>query len=221
MSDPNKPAEVILIIIKRLFKWFVIGTAGLLIISTIAIGGYYIYEEYKQQKIAEESELRKRDIEASRSTATAEGKQWRLHLETDPASGEKIARRASVISNDGLCRLQVEERLNGTKLTGVFCRQFRIERYKGVEVKFGYLETSNTMPLETFSNSDDVYIPSSSYKYDKENNYDAFINRLKTGEAVALKTEAFEGYWVKFTLKDAAISLSNLGKSFSNLKTPD
>lgn len=216
MSETNETAEAILIVIKRLFKWLLIGVVGLLIISALGVGGYYFYEEnqreIKAKLKAEETELRKRTIEAARSTATAEGKQWLLNLESDPASGEDIARRASIISNDGLCRMQVEERLNGTKLTGIYCSQFVINKYDGVEVKFDFLETSSGMPLETFSDGADVYIPSSSRSYSKENSYEVFINRLKTGKAVALKTKAFEGYWVTFTLKDADVTISTLGK---------
>jgi hypothetical protein len=69
-------------------------------------------------------------------------RQWEVSSETDPASGEEVPRYASVLSDDGLCRLQVEQRMNGTRLAGIYCSDLQISAERDIEVKFDNRSTS-------------------------------------------------------------------------------
>ena len=217
MTDPKESAEAILIVIKRLLKWTALAIGGLVLLAALGIGGLLYYENSKSEKRAEKeakaAEIRKSLITAERENATSEDKEWIILYQSDPASGAMVARKATVESNDGLCELKVQERLNGVKLTGLKCPQFEISSRDDIEVKFDFLPTSNRLPLNSYSNSSGVFIPSTEYGH-REGFYEEFIERLKRGSAVAIKTEAFEGHWMTFTLDGAEEAISALGKPF-------
>ncbi len=221
MSDASERAEVILIVIKRLFKWLALGVLGIVVLVGLGIGGISLYdgqkrEMRKQEALAQTKERRER-IERARSNATSDDKKWGVVFRIDPASGEKIIRMAAVRSNDGLCRLQVEKRLNGTELTGFYCKEFTISPYNALEAKFDFMDKSESLPLKKFSDGNDVYIPSSDYSLPKDG-YKKFLQNLSKGKMVAFRATEFEGYWVSFTLRGAAEAISGLGKPDKEIK---
>ena len=135
--------------------------------SGLALGGNKIrkLEYIVPDAIASnaDTEIQKSLITAAQENATSEGKEWITLYQSDPASEAKVARWASVESNDGLCKLTVEERLNGVRLTEINCPLIEISPYDGLEVKFDFLPTSYRLPLKNFSDSSRVFIPSSHY----------------------------------------------------------
>ena len=116
-------------------------------------------QKLEEQKVREAEQAVRQRIATAKATAGNVVRQWEILSETDPASGEKVPRHASILSDDGLCRLQVEQRMNGVRLTGVYCSGLKILTYSHIEVKFDNRSTSDRMQIQGFSNGDDVYIP--------------------------------------------------------------
>jgi hypothetical protein len=213
MSSAGEKAEVILIVIKRLIKWAVIGVVGL-----AAIIGAFVYNnsyqsDQRREVAKEKAKERAKRIVQAKATATSKDKSWTVYVEPDPASSIKIARTASIVSNDGLCTLSVQHRLNGSRLTGLKCPDFKISEYDDLEVKFDTMQSSYRLPLKSYSDSSDVFIPSSDYSQ-KSGFYNTFLDRMKRGKAMAIKVKEFQNNWVTFTLKNAKETISILGKPF-------
>ena len=141
-------------------------------------------------------EFRKK-ITAAQQNATPDGKEWVVYGEVDPASNKNIARTASIMSNDGLCYLTVQKRLNGNELTGLDCPGIKINKYRKIYVKFDTTEISEEMELKNYSDSDGVYIPS--YQFSLNMSYKNFINGLAASNAVAIKVPSSEYFWVRFS----------------------
>jgi hypothetical protein len=95
----------------------------LALVAAVGVALLLLYEQgesnrsERERKLAEQT-LRER-IATARANAGNAVREWDVWSETDPASGQKMPRSASVLSDDGLCRLQVEERINGTRLAGI------------------------------------------------------------------------------------------------------
>lgn len=196
-----------------IYLWRV--SLSLALFAGIVIGIIAVITQYNNENDAllkEERELALQlKIENSQVSATSENKLWRVGYEIDPASGNKIACSAYISSNDGLCELIVENMLNGTKLTGLYCRDFKIPDYKDIEVKFDNLSTSDKMNLESYKYNEDVYIPSTQSSFSEHLDYNKFIERLKTSNSVAIKISTPDEIWVTFSLKGASDSLNKLG----------
>jgi hypothetical protein len=168
-------------------------------------------EKDKREREEREFALRLK-IDQARANASPEGKIWQIGYEADPASGKNTARRAYNYSNDGLCKLTVEKRLNGARLTDLHCPDFKISEYEDIEVKFDNLSRSDKMDLDSYSNSDDVYISSQS-SYSGYLDYDVFIKRLKSGNTVAIKIPTSPSVWMQFSLEGAAVAINSLGNT--------
>lgn len=186
------------------------------IVVAVVIGGYLFYQENENEKRrqaeAEEAErLRIRIADAQRN-ATSVDREWRVYGEPDPASGVEIARTAYVKSNDGLCSLAVQKRLNGSELTGLSCPGISIPGYRSIYVKFDTQDASRKMDLKSYSDSDGVYIPSYQFEYSDNLPYEDFINGLVTAGSVAIQIPGPETFWVRFTLKGSTAAISVLGK---------
>ena len=135
----------------------------------------------------------------------------------DPASGEPVPRIAMVTSDDGLCRLRVEERVTGRRLTLIFCSNLEINHFGDVNVKFDNRKTSDRMNLSISSDGDDVYIPSGQYLVGNLD-YDEFLRRLTTANKVALQLKFGKGasiyltdadrHWIVFSLTGSQEMLS-------------
>lgn len=196
------------------------------ILAAISIAGFILYENHesdkrKKVKIIETQQLRDR-IASSQRNATSEGKEWIIYVESDPASDYKIARTASITSNDGLCNLTVQKRLNGTELTGLKCSGIKISEFDDIYVKFDTQESSKRMDLKGYSDSEDVYIPSYSYQseYSGRLGYDAFISGLVTNNSVAIKVPSVGSFWTRFTLKGSSVAINQLGRKMPSEDKP-
>ncbi len=175
------------------------------VVAAIGIGGFVLYENREAQQ------LRDRIATAQRNS-TPEGKEWIVFSQPDPASDIEIARTASIKSNDGLCSLTVQKRINGSELTGLRCPGIKISEYEDIYVKFDTYETSKKMQLESYTDSDDVYIPSYQYEYSGNLSYKEFIKGLVTANSVAIKVPSADSFWVRFTLKGSTAAINLLGK---------
>lgn len=190
------------------------------VVTGVTLGGFLLYEENQSNKRKEEKERATQELRIKIATAqrnaTPEGKEWIVYARKDPASEKNIARTASITSNDGLCYLTVQKRINGGELTGLDCPGIKISEYDAIHVKFDTNETSKRMEIKSYSDSDDVYIPSSQFEYSGNMSYKDFINGLVTAGAVAIKIPAADSFWVRFSLKGSTVAINQLGKEMPN-----
>lgn len=187
----------------------------LALIAAVGLGLLVLYvvtesnRSERQQKLAEQTVREK--IAKAKAAAGDVVREWEVLSETDPASGEKVPRYAGVVSDDGLCRLQIEERINRARLAAIYCSGLKISPYHDVEVKFDNRSTSDTMRLDRFSDGDAVYIPS--YQYSGQFAYDEFLRRMIGANKVALllTVEAAGRHWITFSLKGSGPALTRIG----------
>lgn len=210
-------AVVVIVVFWRIF--LPLGVIALIL--ALGAGAWiYLAEQSSKRERVQAALLRERIIEAAQATASSEGKKWTAQLSPDPASDTKVYRGASIESNDGLCGLRVEKRLNGTELTDLTCSQFELKSYQGdLEVKFNHHAKSYRMELKSYSGGSGVYIPS--YQFSGNLPYKDFIKALQTGNAVAFSGSGFGSRWMTFSLNGAADAISKLGtvaKSQETLK---
>jgi hypothetical protein len=87
-----------------------------------------------------------------------------------------------------------------------------IGSYEDVEVKFDNYDKSDTMNIETFTDSDDVYIGKSQFSYSNQLPYDEFIRRLQNAKAVSVQVESRNAgtHWITFTLNGSREALGVL-----------
>ncbi len=168
-----------------------------------------------REKATAQKELRVR-IATAQKYASSYGRKWVVSGSLDPASNKKIARMASITSNDGLCSLTVQKRIDGTRLAGLDCTGIKISKDDDIYIKFDTDDTSKKMDIKNYSDSDRVYIPSFQSDYYGYTSYQYFMNRLVTANAVAVKIPAVGGFWVRFTLKGSAAAINHLGKEISS-----
>ena len=207
---------VIVVIFWRIFLPLAVIVFVLAIIASIAIGGILAYAHYDNKEKERKREIAalefRKKITVAQQNATPDGKEWVVYGDVDPASNKNIARTASIISNDGLCYLTVQKRLNGNELTGLDCPDIEIYSYSDIYVKFDTAELSEEMDLESYSDSDGVYIPSYQPSYSAKMSYKNFIDGLSTSNAVAIKIPSAHSFWVRFSLKGSATAISQLGQ---------
>ena len=165
----------------------------------------------REQKVAEQTVRQK--IAKAKATAGNVVRQWEVSFETDPASGEKVPRYASILSDDGLCRLHIEERINRTRLAGIYCSGFKISAYSDIEVKFDNRSRSDTMEIKKFSDGDDVYISSYQSNYSGRLSYDEFLRRMTGANKVSLllTVDAAGQHWITFSLTGSGPALTKIG----------
>jgi len=161
-----------------------------------------------ERKLAEQTVQER--ITKAKATAGDVVREWKVQTETDPASGKEVPRYASVMSDDGLCRLQVNERMNRTRLTGLICSGLKISASKDIEVKFDNRSTSDLMGIQSFSNSEHVYI--SSYQSGSVS-YDEFLRRIIGANKVSLLLTVKEAgqHWITFSLRGSSPALNKIG----------
>lgn len=203
----------ILVLILAIVFWRV----SLWIIGVAAVGGVLLW----QMSEAENKRNRQAALEAAQNRASmissakinASPKQWAVWFQDDPASNVETARTASVASDDGLCTLSVEHRINGSKLTGLNCPKLPFTAYDSLEIKFDGDLNSFKMTLENYSgeygSKPSVYIPSHQ-DYSSNLTYEQFIQRLSEREAFAIKLHVGD-HWVRFSGEGAKAALSALG----------
>ncbi len=186
----------------------------LAVIAAVGLGLLLLYSQgesdrsERKRKLAEQTVRQK--IANAKATAGDVVREWEVSSETDPASGEKVPRYASVLSDDGLCRLQVEERINGARLASIYCSGLKISAYSDIEVKFDNRSTSDAMKIERFSDGDNVYIPSRQYG---RLSYDEFLRRITGAKKVSLllTVEGAGQHWITFSLTGGSPALTKIG----------
>ena len=107
-------------------------------------------QQAERESVAREREATRAKLAQGNAKAATVQRQWEVRTVKDPASGAAVPRTATVISDNGLCTLSVEQRLDGTKLTGIYCNDLNIlvDKYDGeIELKFDNRATSDKMPL--------------------------------------------------------------------------
>ncbi len=185
------------------------------VIAFLGVGLFSWNMEYQQEQEIIQAEKQKKQLKSkiadAQKNASAEGKEWEIFFEKDPATDAKVARTASIVSNDGLCYLSVQERLNGARLTGIDCWGIKLNSYENIDVKFDSDKFSTSMRLEKYSDGEGVYIPSFQYEYSRQLNYEDFISRIKTSKSLAINIPAEEPFWTAFSLKNAAETVEKLG----------
>lgn len=137
---------------------------------------------------------------------------WKVEFETDPAGGQKVPRYASVRSDDGLCRLQVEERIDRSRLTAIYCSGLKVTDFVDIQVKFDDRSTSDPMKIYRFSDGDAVYIPSDQYA-SRYLAYNEFLRRMGEAHKVSLRLNVEEAgpTWITFSLAGSAAALTGIG----------
>ncbi len=163
------------------------------------------------QKVAEQTVREK--IANAKTTAGDVLRVWEVRFATDPASGEKVPRYASVWSDSGLCQLEVQQRIDGTRLSSIYCSGFKISPYDDIEVKFDNRSTSDTMRIQTFSDGDDVYIPIDQYDWSGHLSYKQFLRRLARANKVSLllTMKGAGQHWTTFSLRGSSSALTKIG----------
>ena len=203
-----------IILVAAVFFWR--ASLPIVVVLGLAIGGYLLYM-HKQEAATERSEqtaaeaLQEMVVEAQKS-ATAKGKAWQLIAKKDPASGRMIARGASKQSDDGLCLLQIEQRLDGTEVTELRCPGISISEYEDINVKFDTSAVSQSMNLESYGDSEEVYITEYQPTYKRHMPYDQFTRGLTRAGAVSIEIPAIHKFWTRFTLTGSTEAISQLGK---------
>lgn len=103
------------------------------VVAAVGIGGWLLYERNQTEQRMAENARSEREIEQriadAKASASDENRKWTVFSIDDPASGEPIPRLARVRSNDGLCYLTLENRINGSELAGLSCSLFKISEY--------------------------------------------------------------------------------------------
>ena len=190
---------------------------SLVLVGIVIVGGIIIWQldeadQARKQAEAIEAARQRREI-IQNARATASPKNWEVFYNDDPASGNRVARTASIRSDDGLCVLSVQLRINGNELTGISCPYFEFYVYDDLDVKFSGDQSSTSMDLRhydgQYGKQSSVYIPSSGqYGLD----YDDFIQRLRDRDAVAIKLHGVD-QWVRFSLSNSAEAIDKLGST--------
>jgi hypothetical protein len=194
------------------------------VVAAIAIGLLVLYlkidgDRREEKRIQVEQEVQAKIAKAqaaareaiAKGNATAVERPWVVLTQTDPASGEEVPRSASVLSDNGLCRLQVEQRINKTRLTGIYCLGLKVSSHDDIEVKFDNRSTSDKVRVEKFSNGEDVYIPSN--QYGSRLQYDELLRRMPAAKKVAflLTVEGAGQQWFTFSVLGSGPALTKIG----------
>lgn len=200
-------AIVIVVLFWRIFL-------PIIAVVAVVIGGWLMYEYNEDQR--EETERKKNRASVAQQIADAKenasdvDREWAIFTIDDPASGEPVPRLARIQSNDGLCYLTLEKRINGSELAGLSCSLLNISKYKDVQVKFDNYSTSDKMDLEGYSDSDGLYIRKSQSKYSGYLQYEEFIRRMSSGKAVSIQIQTSNAgtHWITFSLNGSTEAIS-------------
>lgn len=188
----------------------------LLGVAALGIGGLLLYENQQSENRKAERERTEveiaQQVRDAKANASADGREWAVRWRQDPASEKLVPSSAVVQSNDGLCNLSVEKRITGAELTGIYCNRLKVSFYKDIQVKFDNYDSSNTMRIDKFNDSETVYIPSYQYTYSNQLEYKEFLRRLRSGKAVSLRLDTSNAgsHWITFTLKGSSEALAAL-----------
>jgi hypothetical protein len=187
------------------------------ITAAVVIGLMSLYAHYDTQKRVREEEIAtaalEQKIEQALENATPEGKEWHVDYVEDPETAKNMARRASIMSNDGLCRLVVEKRPDGSDRTGLLCPDFKNYGNKDMAIRFDNAATSDKIDIGEYNDKSGVYISPFIFVSPDHIDYTEFIDHLKDASTLAIRIPAEKGVWVRFKLEGAAEALNKLGKA--------
>lgn len=184
--------------------------------SAILLVGLVFWDEYQREQAKERreqaKEREKARVEGIVLSAQAIDNQSKtrdiiVNTEPDPASGMQIVRAVEINSEDGLCAIYVELRLDGTELTGIYCEDITINGNRDLWVKFDTDDVSMAVDLDSFSDSEHVYIEDG-YPF----KYSAFVQKLRCSNSLALKIPAAYSFWTRFHLSGTSAPIGQLGK---------
>ncbi len=173
--------------------------------------------ESMRAKAAQESRQKIEEARNKIERALAQGGEthhtWKVTTQEDPASGEEVPRNAWVSSDGNLCKLQVEQRLNGTRLTALYCPDIRVLHDEDIELKFDNRDTSDKMQISKFSDSESTYIQSYQKNYSGYLSYDDMLQRMSNANKVAIRltVEGGSKHWIRFSLSDSRPALVRIG----------
>jgi len=201
---------VCIILVVRFWRIFL----PLAVLAGVVLGVFIGYLALQDRQRQRQQEASAESVRAKlRASADGVARRWEVVSERDPASGELTPRTASVASDNANCRLQVEQRLNTTRLTGIYCAGLKVavSYPENVQVKFDNRPTSDPMQIQRLSDGDAVYIGSR-----QDHNalqYDEFLTRIGSAQRVAIQlrfTDAGD-YWQSFSLEGADEALLSIG----------
>lgn len=195
------------------------------LVSGAILAGIFYWENFQaQERIDAEAKKKKElslEINKARHNSTPKGKEWVAHLKPNPSTGEMFIRSGSILSDDGLCTLTVEERINGSRLSSLSCPKLELNAYEDIWVQFDGETQSRRMDVNEWSNKDysektrSFYIPSIQSEYQTNTlSYNAFIQLLKTKKVVAIRIglRDIDDLWFRFQLKGSTTVINHLGK---------
>lgn len=188
----------------------------LLGIAVVGIGGWLLNEYHEQEQRTAERERNKvlvsQKVADARANASDTDREWEVYAYEDPASGQQVPRMARVKSNDGLCWLTLEKRIDGSELAGLNCELLKLSERDDAEVKFDNYPTSDPMDLRSYNDSSGVFITSIQPTYGNKLPYDEFVRRLRSGKAVSIKVKSSNAgtHWITFTLNGSTEAIAKL-----------
>lgn len=206
----------------------------LALIIGVGLGALFLYEEVNsnrneskrvqaekeiQEKIAQANAMTRARIANAETSSKNVEREWEIWAQTDPASGLNVPRNASVLSDNGLCRLRVEQRIDASRLTGIYCPGIKLSTYSEIDVKFDNRTTSDKMKIEKFSDINDVYISANQSTYNRLLQYDEFLQRMTVAKKVALllSVEGAGQHWFTFSLAGSGPALIKIGAIITGL----
>jgi hypothetical protein len=128
------------------------------ILYGVAFIGFMLQESYLKKDRDRALQDLKLKIEATQGDSIVD--EWEVLGSDDPASGKKIGRYTNIRSNNGLCSMSVEHRIDGTKLTGFRCDfNFDVPLMNSgfTSIKFDNDRNIQTMNYSAFKNSHDKF----------------------------------------------------------------
>ncbi|MBT5384729.1 MAG: zinc ribbon domain-containing protein [Kordiimonadaceae bacterium] len=112
----------------------------ILIVGGISYGLVYAGFKAREAYLKYDRDAKLRDLKSKIKTSVNKpnsDNRWGVSFEEDPASGQKIARRASNVSDGELCTLSVNHDLDGKGYTGLACTfEFRHRNGERFRIKF-------------------------------------------------------------------------------------
>jgi hypothetical protein len=204
---------ILIIVFWRIF--LPLALVGGVIVGLVILVIYVKDKNTTQKRI--EQEQRAQDLIARRIASARANldftRKWEVISEKDPSTRRNGPRYAGILSETGLCRLQVEQRLTGEKLTAIYCFGLNTTSDSELYVKFDNKSTADKVELRKFSNGNDSFIPSQQLVYSGRLSYEQFLQGLVSAQKVALqlKIGGSPESWEVFSMLGSEDALNAIG----------
>ena len=222
-------------------RGFFVGTLkvidALVLIATVGIGGMYLYFNHRSQQETQARHLHEQQLQdktyaaIERGRSAKEKRVWRYYYAEDPLSGQKKATSALLDSEDGLCTLQIDRHMDGSRSTWLTCEGMPAwgKSYSSeleLETKFDMEEVSSRIKVKTEGKAigeypyqyDTVLLDSCTPDRQYPSRCDAsqkFLSKLTTMKKVgfrsAMTDKAGRDYWAVFALAGSEAALVKIG----------